>query len=70
MNTKILDIIESYTVKFNRLFYYLFADIRNDRVNITIQSLQQDKTCGMSCNIQDVIFIENYLNNKLEILRK
>ena len=70
MNAKILDIIESYTAKFNSLFYYLFVDIRNNRVNITIQSLQQNKTCGMSCNIQDVIFIENYLNNKLELLRK
>ena len=70
MNDKILDIIENYTVKFNGLFYFLFADIRNNRVNITIQSLQQDKTCGMSCSIRDVIFLENYLNNKLEILRK
>ena len=70
MNNKILDIIENYTVKFNSLFYYLFVDVRNNRVNITIQSLQQDKTCGMSCNIQEVVFIENYLNNKLEILRK
>ena len=42
MNIKILDIIEDYTVKFNNLFYYVFADVRNNRLNITIQSLQQD----------------------------
>lgn len=70
MNDKILDIIAKYTVKFNSLFYYLFADIRNNRINITIQSLQREQTCGMSCNIQEVVFIENYLNNKLDILRK